>query len=109
MVDVDEVLKQVISPEGRCCAHIIVNRCGGTRWTCVRPEGHEGSHAAVDMTLRYFDGEGASGKPAGRVSFRSRLLESDRRDYPAIAADAQGMIHRRERRGGGADAGIGGA
>lgn len=73
--DIDDGLAQLMDSRGRCNAQI---ERRGTLWTCVRPEGHEGHHAAVDITLRYFDGEGAEGKPSGRVSFRSRLLPRER-------------------------------
>ena len=75
MIDIDEAIKQVMLPTDRCPAKMEKR---GTLWTCARPEGHDGCHAAVDMTLRYFDGEGTEGTLAGRISFRSRLLARER-------------------------------
>jgi hypothetical protein len=79
MQDIEAVFTEVVSPEGRCSARMETKgRWAGQLWTCVRPEGHEGQHAALDMTLRYFVGHGPAGKPAGRVSFRSRLVGRER-------------------------------
>ena len=85
MIDIQEALEAVMikTPE-RCSAHTMRR---GTRWTCVRPEGHEGGHAAVDLTLRYWH-PSEEGGPRGhreivaysRVEFRSRLLAREQDD-----------------------------
>ena len=54
MIDVHEVLRELLSEDGICGNHIWHRK---RRWVCARPEGHDGSCARVDLTLRYFDPE----------------------------------------------------